>query len=97
MVQKEPGWYITAPWILVANVSTRPQLLQLPSDAKVINQKLVCFNPEGAQEFVLRQGFTWMMDSTKLDNILLGYAYSGKSWPFLTILEESGIDARTGK
>jgi len=85
-VQQNPGWYVTSPFVRVANISTLPLRVAIPSEARVINQRMVRFKPEGAIEFVKLQGFSITLGSS-LENILLGYAFSGRQYPFLEILE----------
>lgn len=88
VVQMQPGWYVTSPFVRVANISTLPMRVQVPSDARIINQKIVRFRAVGAAEFVKLQGFEWL-EERELENILLGYAFSGHNYAFLEILEES--------
>ena len=86
------GWFRTSPLVKVTCLSLLPLRVQIPSDAKIINMKIVRFNPAGAVEFVHLQGFSYSLGQY-LENILLGYAYSGQSWPFLEIMQEAGPDA----
>lgn len=89
-VQDEPGWYITNPLTLVASISTLPRKVDIPSNAVVVNAKVVRFKKEGVQEYIRLQGFQWFLSDKALDNILMGYAFSGKDFPFLEIIQESG-------
>ena len=86
-VQSTPGWYVTSPFVRVCTMSTLPILVRIPSSSRIINQKLVRFRPEGAVAFVKLQGFSVTI-GPQLENILLGYAYSGEKYEFLEILEE---------
>jgi hypothetical protein len=86
-VQGHPGWYRTSPFVRVAHLSLLPMRVTIPSSATIINSKIVRFKPEGAQDFIKRQGFSWEL-STQQENIMLGYAYSGQSFPFLEIVEQ---------
>jgi len=88
-LQEKPGWYLTSPMVMVVKLSTLPLRVEIPSGAKIINMKIVRFKPEGAEEFVKLQGFSYFLNSS-LSNILLGYAYSGKPYPFLEIIQEGG-------
>ena len=88
-VQEHPGWYLTSPFVKVVKLSTLPLRLEIPSAAKIINMRIVRFKPEGAEEFVKLQGFSWYLGS-ELENIMLGYAFSGKSYPFLEIMQQGG-------
>lgn len=98
-VQNHPGWYVTNPFVEVASVETRPFQVCLNAGARILNCKLIRFNPEGASDFVKLQGFHYWNTSvnqcgnpgcstTEFGRIMLGYAYSEKSYPFLEIIEE---------
>lgn len=84
-LQDLPGWYLTSPFVKVAKLSTLPMVADLPSEAKVVNRKLVRFDKKGWKQFVEMQGFYYYGGS--LNNILRGYAFSG-DWLFLEILQE---------
>ena len=102
VVQEQPGWYITNIFVRVASVSTLPIQVCLNSGARILNCKLVRFKKEGVEEFVRDQGFHYYENTNwgwgdvtnctpsciGLPNILKGYAYSGRRYSFLEILEE---------
>jgi hypothetical protein len=90
-VQPHPGWYRTSMMTRVTCLSVLPMRVTIPSEATIINSKIVRFNPEGAAEFIKRQGFSWDL-KTKEENILLGYAYSGQKFSFLDIIEQGTSD-----
>ena len=97
---QKTGWHITGPQVQVAPVSTLPIQVCLNSGARLLNCKLVRFKESGIQDFVKEQGFHYYGNTSwgqqngcasscaGMANILKGYAYSGKPWPFLEILEE---------
>ena len=91
-LQQEPGWYSTSPFVRVAYINTLPIRVIIPSNAAVINQKVVRFKEEGIDDFIRLQGFSYSLNSS-LSNILLGYAYSGKTWPFLEVMQEGGPES----
>lgn len=95
-VKSHPGWYLTAPTVEVATISTLPTKVTIPSEAKVINTKIVRFNPDGIDEFIRLQGFSYFSDQG-VENVLMGYAFSGKKYPFLDILQDSGDETFTPK
>lgn len=93
------GWHVTGPQVQVANVSLLPTQVCLNSGARLLNCKLIRFNENGVQDFIHEQGFHYYGNVTSntyscasactgMPNILKGYAYSGKQWAFLEILEE---------
>ena len=84
------GWYLTSPFVRVAVLNTVPMVVQIPSRANIVTQKLVRFNPDGAIDFVREQGFSWDLAMSQ-NNILMGYAFSGKKYPFLDEMENKGI------
>jgi hypothetical protein len=86
-VQTHPGWYRTSVMTRVTELSLLPMRVTIPSEATIINSKIVRFNPDGAVDFIKRQGFAWDL-KTKQENIMLGYAYSGQKFPFMDILEQ---------
>jgi len=60
----------------------------IPSEAKVIVSKIVRFKPEGIKEYIRMQGFGYNMNSN-IQNVLLGYAFSGNEYPFMEIIQET--------
>jgi hypothetical protein len=91
MVQTNIGWHYTGPLTHVVKLSTLPLTVHVPSDAKVINTKIVRLKPEHAVDFVRIQGFSYTLGG-QLENILMGYAFSGKSFNFLEVVQEAGAE-----
>lgn len=98
-VQRNPGWYVTHPFVQVASVETRPFQVCINAGARILNCKLIRFNPDGATEFVKLQGFHYWngpsncnsnpgCQSSEFGRIMMGYAYAEQPYPFLEILEE---------
>lgn len=85
-VQNTPGWYLTSPFVSECTISTLPRQLSITSNSKVLNVKLVQFNPDGIDEYIHLQGFGYGM-GTDLD--LIGYAFSGKKYSFLDVIQEA--------
>lgn len=90
-VQNRPGWYLTNFTVQVCVIPTTPLKVAIPSEAKVINTKIVRFNPAGVDEFIRLQGFSYFSNQS-IENILMGYAFSGEKYPFLEVLQESGTE-----
>ena len=88
-VLENPGFYINSPFVLIVDISTLPIRVTIPSDAKVIVTKMVRFKVEGAVDFVNLQGFGYELNRS-LENIFLGYAFSGEEYSFLEIIQEAG-------
>ena len=83
--QMEPGWYYTSPFVRVAYISTLPMRVTVTSNARVIVSKMVRFNPDGLDDFIRLQGFSYFFN---IENTLLGYAFSGNKYSFLEIVQD---------
>lgn len=84
------GYVLHAPWVVeVHTVDLRPLQVCINANSRVLNCKLVRFNPEGLQLFLSWHGRdSYSQDS--LEPILMSYAYedAGHTYPFLTVLRE---------
>lgn len=100
-LQERGGFYLTAPWIRVASIDTRPTRVCITSTTRAYNCKLVRFVPSAYQEFVATQGFRYYWWANRFSfnigyeeeyrgmrDILRGYAFSPQRYPFLEILED---------
>ncbi len=94
--QKDKGFIVTPFYIRTTTFPTNPIEVSIISKAKVINSKLVRFKPEGIEEFIKLHGFEYNTQQ-HFKAILLGYAYSGREWPFLEVIDESSNAARGRK
>lgn len=98
------GWFVTPPWLVSVNtVDLRPCQVCINANNRVLNCKLVQFNPEGLQTFLSWHGRnnyevgTSTYD-TPFSEILKSYAYSGDAngtYPFLHILKELKPESAT--
>ncbi len=93
------GWIVRNPFrYSVHAIDLRPHQIQITANKRVLNAKLVEFNPKGLEKFVewhgRGAGETWEATSdTSLTEILKAYAFNengGKDCPFLTIVNELG-------
>jgi hypothetical protein len=95
------GWHVTPPWVLVANVDTRPMRVSVSSAGRGYGAKLVHFVPERYREFVEVEGFRYYWWANRISfnfgheeeyrgfrDIARGYAYGARTYPFFEILEE---------
>lgn len=90
------GWIVTPPFVVSVNsVDIRPVQVCINANARVLNCKLVQFNPDGLELFLSwhgRKDYTIGTSETtgSFTDILRSYAYSGsgETYPFLTILKE---------
>lgn len=100
-IQKGGGWYVTAPWVCVVKIDTRPMRVVLPSSGKGFSAKLVQFNPKYWKEFIATEGFHYYWwynrisfnlgyheESRGFRDIMRGYAYCANKYPFIVILQE---------
>lgn len=96
------GYHLTMPWVLVSKVDTRPQRVCITSEARIFNCKLVQFEPHAYRQFVAIQGFYYYWWTNRISfnygyteeyrgmrDLLRGYAFSGSTYPFITVLSES--------
>lgn len=100
-VQEKGGIHITLPWVLVARVDIRPVRVAVTSAGRGYSAKLVQFNPQYWQRFVEVEGWRYYWWANRLSfnlgyseeyrgirDIMRGYAYSAKQYPFLELLKE---------
>jgi len=99
--QNGGGWHITAPWVFVARIDTRPVRVSVTTAGRGYSAKLVQFEPSAWKEFVAIEGFRYYWWANRVSfnfgyneeyrgmkDILRGYAYSPKKYPFITVLNE---------
>lgn len=97
-----PGWNITAPWVSVAKIDTRPMRVCVTSAGRGFNCKLVEFVASEYRYFVSVEGFYYYWWANRLSfnlgyadeyrgmrDLLRGYAYSTRQYPFVRILQNS--------
>ena len=102
--QEKGGIHITLPWVWVACVDTRPMRVGVTSAGRGYSSKLVQFNKNAWREFVAIEGWRYYWLSNRISfnlgyeeeyrgmrDVMRGYAYSAKSYPFIVILEEYQI------
>lgn len=86
---QHPGWHITHPLVRATTITLLPLRVDGPyqtSARGVINVKLVRFRPERIEDFIKTQGFQYMGGYCE-KSIFAGYAFSGKEYSFLEILQ----------
>lgn len=94
------GYVMTPPIVVsVHTVDLRPMQVCINANSRVLNCKLVQFNPKGLETFVSwhgRNNYAHGSQGTtgNLNDILTSYAFdgSGKEYPFLTVLRELKTD-----
>lgn len=92
------GYFITYPFVVkVHTIDLRPTQVCINANSRVLNCKLVKFNPSGLLEFIAWHGRgDYYVDvstmSTPFEEILMSYAYdeSDEKYPFITIVKEFG-------
>lgn len=100
-LQEDGGYFVNPPWVWVARVDTRPVRVAVTSAGRGYSGKLVQFDKKGWQEFVQLEGWRYWWWANRFSfnfgydeeyrgmrDILRGYAYSPKQYPFLVVLEE---------
>lgn len=96
-----PGWNISPPWVSVAKIDTRPMRVCVTSAGRGFNCKLVEFIPGEFKAFVETEGFHYYWwynrfsfnwgyseEYRGMKDVLRGYAYSVKQYPFIRVLRE---------
>lgn len=81
---QHPGFHLTSPTVLTMDISTLPMPVTIVSRSRVLNVRMVRFKPEGLEEYIRVQGFSWL-DGAQEDQVFNGYAFSGKKWSFLEV------------
>lgn len=84
------GWIRKEPFFeMIGTVDTRPMQVCINANSRVLNCKLVQFDPRGLPLFLRWHGRDWNTTST-LEEILKSYAYdgSGRNYPFLRIVRQ---------
>ncbi len=100
-LQQKAGWWVTPPWVRVARIDLRPMRVGVYSAGRGFSTKLVRFDPRHYQEFIETEGFRYYWWDNRLSfnighseehrglrDILRGYAYSAKRYPFVVTVEE---------
>lgn len=95
------GWYITPPWVIETSLDTRPQRVCITSATQSYNCRLVQFVPSEYKVLAQIQGFKYYWWANRISfnfgyqeeyrgfrDILRGYAYSTKSYPFIKVIQE---------
>ncbi len=86
------GWVIRTPFrYSVHAIDMRPHQLMISANQRVLNAKLVRFNPKGLATFVEWHGRSAGDSSYDLQEILKCYAFDladGKDCPFLEVIQE---------
>ena len=88
VVQTNAGWYVTTPLTKVVTLSTLPQQVGLGTYANVIAVKIVKLRKDHVIDFVKLQGFSYEL-KYNFDNILMGYAFCGKTNSFLEVVQDA--------
>jgi hypothetical protein len=87
------GYILHTPFVVdIHTVDLRPMQVCINANARVLNCKLVQFNPAGLDLFLSwhGRGDYESAGDGKLNPILMSYAYdgSGRSYPFLSVIRE---------
>jgi len=95
------GWVVRTPIRYSVHViDMRPHQLTISANQRVLNAKLVRFNPKGLQTFVEWHGRKAGDDTSNLQEILKCYAFDvadGKDCPFLEVIQEIAPNQGAGQ
>jgi hypothetical protein len=83
------GYIYANPLVSIYTIDLRPMQVTINANNRVLNAKLVQFNPKGFKTFIAWHGNS-NYEQFLLKDILMSYAYdpTNKSYDFLTILKE---------
>ena len=99
-IQEKGGWHITAPWVFVVRVNTKPVKVSVDSGGHIYTAKLVQFDKKHWREFVELEGWRYYWWSNRfsfnlfqeehrgLRDIFRGYAFSPNKYLFLKEVSE---------
>ncbi len=83
------GWVVRTPWVYdVHAIDTRPYQVSISANQRILNAKLVRFNPTGLETFIEWHGRDAGDYTDNLKEILKCYAFDrdeGRDCPFLTV------------
>ncbi len=84
------GWVIRPPWMYdVHAIDMRPYQVSISANERILNAKLVRFNPDGIKTFIDWHGRSAGDNTNTLKEILKCYAFDrdeGKDCPFLEVV-----------
>lgn len=84
------GWVVRNPWhYSVHTVDIRPYQVSISANSRILNAKLVRFNPAGLETFVEWHGRAAGDETSGMLEILKCYAFDrdeGRDCPFLTVI-----------
>jgi len=84
------GWIVRTPFVYnVHAIDLRPYQVTISANARILNAKLVRFNPQGLATFVEWHGRDAGDDTDNMLEILKCYAFDrdeGRDCPFLTVI-----------
>lgn len=99
--QEGGGLHLTWPWVAVARIDTRPMRVSVQSTGRGFSAKLARFESSHWREFVDTEGFRYYWWGNRLSfncgydeeyrgmrDIMRGYAYGSRSYPFVVVLKE---------
>lgn len=100
-IQKSGKWHATPPWVSVSVIDGRPMRVGISTAGHGYSSKLIQFDPQYWQEFIQVEGFRYWWWANRISinfgydeeyrgikDILRGYAYGIKHYPFIKILQE---------
>jgi len=100
-IQDSGGFHLNPPWVLIPIIDTRPVRVGVASAGRGYSGKLVQFDKTHWREFVDVEGwrYWWLANRISFNlgydeeyrgmkDIMRGYAYSAKKYPFVVVLQE---------
>lgn len=100
LTRDEPGFHLSAPWVLVTKIDTRPQRVCITSRARIMRCKLGRFEAIYYKELVAREGFRyyWWDNRVSINfgyneeyrgirDLIRGYSFGDETAPFVQVGE----------
>jgi len=100
LTRDHPGRHLTPPWVFVAKLDTRPVRVCVTSASRSVNCRLVQFDERLYEDFVRTEGFRYYWWDNRFSfnfgypeeyrgfrDVMRGYAYSVKKYPFIKVVE----------
>lgn len=102
-IDSTAGLSLSAPWVFVSNIDTRPHRICVTSASRNFNCMLVSFDPKYYNEFINLEGFYYYWWANRISfnmghdqeyrgmsNLIRGYAFDKTKRPFIKTHQDFG-------
>lgn len=94
----DPGFHLSAPWILVSKIDTRPQRVCITSRSRIMRCKLGSLNATYFRDLVTREGFWYYWWDNRISfnfgydeeyrgirDLIRGYSFGDEKYSFVKV------------